>query len=232
MSLASAAALVVFSVSQDHARLARRDHIEPAHKIGLPRVRAESAECMNRRFHRDFFAKNLHLFLAIHKPSAQRSLTLITDDQHVCVRLPEIRPEMMKDTAAVAHACPGHDQTRAAHIVDCARIVCGRRRFHRLQICAEWTIANERFHFVVEKLHVPGVNVRCFDSHRAIEEDRKRLYFSGAKHFREQQRDQLRATDSESRHKHLAAAIDCVDHDSLELRDRLCKRAMVPAAIS
>jgi hypothetical protein len=76
-----------------------------------------------------------------------------------------------------------------------------------------------------------GVNLRCFDSHRAVEEDRKRFYFSGAKHFREQQRDQLRATDGESRHKHLAAAVDCVDYDSLELRDRVCRRAMIPAAI-
>ena len=73
-------ALVVFSVSQYHARLAWCDHIEPAHKIGLSRVRAESAECMNRRFHRDFLSKNLHLFLTIYKPSAQRTLTLITDD--------------------------------------------------------------------------------------------------------------------------------------------------------
>ena len=138
----------------------------------------------------------------------------------------------MKNAAAVAHACAGHDQTRAAHIVDCARIVCSRRRFHRLQICAQRAIANERFHLVVEKLHVLGVNVRCFDSHRTVEEDRKRFYLSGAEHFPEQQRDQLRATDGESRHKHLAAAIDCVDHDSLELRDRVCKRAMIAAAIS
>ncbi len=87
------------------------------------------------------------------------------------------------------------------------------------------------FHLVVEKFDVLDVNLRCFDSHRAIEEDRKRLYLSGAKHFREQQCDQLRATDGESWHKHLAAAVDCVDHDSLELGDRVCKRAMVPAAI-
>src|SRR4029077_1312925 len=128
-------------------------------------------------------------------------------------------PEVMKDTAAVTHACPSHDQTRAAHIVDCARIVCSRCGFHRLQICAQRTIANERLHLVVEKFYVAGVNLRCFNSHRAVEEDRKRFYFSGAKHFREQQCGQLRATDGESWHKHLAATVDCVDYDSLELRD-------------
>src|SRR6476469_10697997 len=149
-------------------------------------MRAESAECMNRRLHRDFFSENLHLFLTIHQAASKRSLTLITDYQHMCIWLPKIGSQMMKDTATVAHACPGHDQTRAAHIVDCARFVCGRRGFHRLQICAPGTIANERRHFVVEKLRVPGVNVRCFDSHRAVEEDRKRLYLARAEHFREQ----------------------------------------------
>src|SRR5262249_49649315 len=58
---------------------------------------------------------------------------------------------------------------------------------------AQRAIANECLHLVVEKLHVLDVNVRCFDSHWAVEKNRKRLYFSGAKHFPEQQCDQLRA---------------------------------------
>ena len=73
-------ALVVFPVSQDHARLAWRNDVEPTHQICLSRVRAESAECVNRRFHCDFFSENLHFFLTIDKPSAERAMALITDD--------------------------------------------------------------------------------------------------------------------------------------------------------
>jgi hypothetical protein len=60
-----ALALVGFTVSEEHARLARRNDIEPTHEIGLPRVRTESAECVNRRFHGDFLSKNFHLFLVL-----------------------------------------------------------------------------------------------------------------------------------------------------------------------
>jgi len=116
-------ALVVFAVGQYHARFAWRDHVEPTHKISLSRVCAESAECVNRRFHRDSFCENLHFFLAIDKLSAQRALTLITDDNDVRAWLPEIGPEMMKNAAAVAHSRAGHDKTRAAHVIDCARFV-------------------------------------------------------------------------------------------------------------
>ena len=73
-------ALIVFAMGQYHARFARRDHIEPAHEIGLPRVRAESSERVNRCFHGDFFTENLHFFFTIDKPSTQRTLALITDD--------------------------------------------------------------------------------------------------------------------------------------------------------
>src|SRR5215468_3882740 len=96
-------ALVVFAVSQYNSRRARRDHVEPAHEIGLSRVRAESAECVNRRFHGDFFSKNLHFFLTIDQTSAQRALTLITNDQHVRTRLPKVGSQMMKNATAVAH---------------------------------------------------------------------------------------------------------------------------------
>src|SRR5262245_48963406 len=112
-------ALVVFAVSQDHSRLARCDHIEPTHKIGLPRVRAESAECVDRCFHRDFFSEDFYLFLAIDKPSPQRSVALITDDKHVRARLPKVGSKMMKNAAAVTHSRAGHYKTRAAHIIDC-----------------------------------------------------------------------------------------------------------------
>src|SRR5262245_30123871 len=120
--------LVVFAVSQYHARLAGRDYVEPAHEIGLSRVRAEPAECVNRRFHGDFFSENLHFFLTIDQTSPQRALTLITNDQHMRARLPKVGSQMMKNATAVAHSRAGHDKTRAAHIIDCARFVCCRRR--------------------------------------------------------------------------------------------------------
>jgi len=76
----------------------------------------------------------------------------------------------MKNAAAVAHSGAGHYNTRDADVTDRARFVCGRRRFHRLRVAAQRAIAYELFHLVVEKLHVLDVNVRCFDSHRAVEE--------------------------------------------------------------
>src|SRR6185436_14934032 len=100
-------ALVIFTVSQYHARLARSDHIEPAHQIGLARVRAESAQCVNGRLHRDCFSENLHLFLTIDKPSAQRALTLITNDEHMRAGFPKVGSQMMKNAAAVAHSGAG-----------------------------------------------------------------------------------------------------------------------------
>src|SRR6516225_7160735 len=112
------AALVVFAVSQYNSRLTRCNHFEPAHEIGLPRVRTEPAERMNRRFHGDLLSKNLYVFLTIDKSSAQRALTLIPNDQHVRARLPKVGSQMMKNASAVAHARAGHDQTRAVHIID------------------------------------------------------------------------------------------------------------------
>src|SRR5262245_59358783 len=117
-------ALVVFPVRQDHARLAWRGGVEPTHPLGLSRVRTASAECLNRRFHCDFFSENLHFFLTIDKPSAQRAVTLITDDQHMRARLPKIGSQMMENPAAVAHSRAGHDKTCATHVVDCPRVVC------------------------------------------------------------------------------------------------------------
>src|SRR5215831_11992905 len=99
-------ALIVFPVSQDHARLARRDDVEPTHQIGLPRMRAESAECVNRRFHRDFFSENLHFFLTIDKPSAERAMALMTDDQHMRARLPKIGSQMMENPAPLHIPAP------------------------------------------------------------------------------------------------------------------------------
>src|SRR5262249_21709320 len=131
-------------------------------------------------------SENLHLFLAIDKPSSQRPLSLISDDKHVRARLPKVGSQMMKNAATVAHTRASHDQTRAPHLIDCARFVGSWRRFHRLQIIAQRTFADERFHLVIEKFHVLHVNVRCLKSHWTVEENRKRLYFAGAKHFAEQ----------------------------------------------
>src|SRR5262245_26152113 len=104
-------------MSQHDARLARCDDVEPTHQIGLACVRAESAERMDCRFHGDLFAENFDLFLAIDKPSAERALTLITDDQHVRAGLPKVGSQMMKNAATVAHAGAGNDKTRPAHII-------------------------------------------------------------------------------------------------------------------
>src|ERR1043166_5277570 len=139
---------------------------------------------------------------------------------------------MVKNAPAVAHSRTRHHSTRAAPIVDRARFVCRVVRFQCLQVGAQRTLADERFHLLVKKLHVLDVNVRGFDCHRAVEKDRKGFYLSGAEHFAEQQRDELRAANSECRHEHLAAALDRVDHDSLELCDGFCKRAMIATAIS
>src|SRR5262249_49165967 len=76
------------------------------------------------------------------------------------------------------------------------------------------------------------VNVCCLDCHRAVEKNRKRLHLAGAKHFDEQQCKQLCAADRERWHKDFAAAIDRIDDDPFEFRDRLFKRAMIAATIS
>ena len=45
-------------------------------------------------------------------------MALVADDEHMRVRLPKVRLEVMHDAAGVAHARAGQDQARRRHVVD------------------------------------------------------------------------------------------------------------------
>ena len=76
-------ALRIFPVRQHHARLDRRDGGEPRQQIRLPRVRAKTAERVDLRLHRDFFAEDAHDFFTVHQPPSERLGALIADDDDV-----------------------------------------------------------------------------------------------------------------------------------------------------
>lgn len=87
----------VFPVRQHHARPARRNDIKPSQQIGLAGVGAETAERMDFRLYRDFFAEDPDELVALDQPPAQCAGALTADDDDVRRRLPEVRLEVMQD---------------------------------------------------------------------------------------------------------------------------------------
>ena len=61
----------IFTVDQDHLRLARRDGIKPFYQVGLPCVGAEAAERVHLRAHRDCFAKDLDVLCPVDQPASR-----------------------------------------------------------------------------------------------------------------------------------------------------------------
>ena len=66
--------------------------LNQSQQIGLAGVRAEAAERVDFRRHRDLLAVDAHDLCAIDQPASERLAALVADDQHVGLRLPEVLP--------------------------------------------------------------------------------------------------------------------------------------------
>ena len=137
----------------------------------------------------------------------------------------------MDDSARIAHAGPGHDETGTGLVVDGFGFIGGRRRLHRVQVGLQGILAEILDHLVVEKLLVTAVDARGLDGHRAVEKDGEGLHLARAEHLAQQEREQLRAADGEGRHEHLAVVLHGILHDGLKLLYRVKKRLVITIAV-
>ena len=93
----------VFAVRQINFWLGCGERFEPLHKLGLAGVAAEAVQGVDLGFHGQAPLVDRHQFLAVDKPSSERAVALIADDQHMGVRFREIVPQVVEDPAGVAH---------------------------------------------------------------------------------------------------------------------------------
>src|ERR1043166_4676853 len=99
---------LVFTVNQNYSWLARRNGAEPIQQIRLPGMSAETSECVDVSLHGDFFAMDAHQLRAFNQSPSKRIVALVSHDQNVSVRLPEVLLEVMENAAGVAHPRAGH----------------------------------------------------------------------------------------------------------------------------
>ncbi len=115
----------IFSVSQKHLRTARHHRSKPVQEVFLARMRAESSHAMDGGFHGDSLAKNANLLRAIDQCPAYSITSLVADDQHGGLRLPQVVSQMMQNAAGIAHPSPGENHAGPFYIVERARL-CSR----------------------------------------------------------------------------------------------------------
>ena len=117
-TLGEGSTLRVFTMSQSHPWTFRGQGLEPFQQVGLTGMGTESTQGMNVGFNGDPFAKNGHHLFAVHQLTSESSVALISDDQNVTSRPPQIIPEVMQNSACVAHTRSGQDQQRTHLLVD------------------------------------------------------------------------------------------------------------------
>src|SRR5205814_138540 len=101
----------------------------------------------------------------------------------------------------------------------------------RAQVLSQGLFLDDRGHVIVEEFTMLRVNLRGFNRHRAVEEDRKGRNLFSPEHQRENAGEQLRPSDGEGGNDDLAAGLRGSLDDFHELIDRFAKRAVVAVAI-
>src|SRR5262245_61438172 len=86
----------VFTVRQENMRLRFRKGIEPMEQVALTGVAAQTAEGVHRRANRNLLTEDGHRWLAVDDHPSERTVPLISDEQHGRASSGEIVAKVME----------------------------------------------------------------------------------------------------------------------------------------
>ena len=221
----------VLTVCEHDTRLAASDRGQPFEEILLASVGAETGKAVDLGADNDFFAVNADNGLTFEDTAAQRAAALESDNQDMSFGAPKIALEVMKDSTRVAHTRAGEDQATAFEVVDLHRIPGGRSGLEAGEIITKRTFADEFLHLIVEDLAVFGIDLCCFDRHRAIEKNGEGMSHFPAEHPAEKADEKLRSAHSKRGHENFSAITHRVLYDLNEFGDGLIEGPMVAVAV-
>src|SRR6185503_8640929 len=128
---------------------------------------------MNGGSHRNFLAKYHHRLSAINQFSTEATLRLETDNQNCSFGYRQVMPQVMHDSAAIAHSTSGHDHAWTINFIQRSRLTWSCTRTSRTQVAEQFTCLDHVQCFSVEQFVIFSVDLRGMNRHRTVEKDRK-----------------------------------------------------------
>jgi hypothetical protein len=220
-----------FAVRKDDAWGESGQGLDPIDEVGLAGVSAEAAEGADLGFDGDFVAEDGDEFMAVDEATAERVLTLITDEQDAGFGAPEVLFKVMEDATGVAHAGAGHDEAGTWEIVEGTGLVGGGGEVESRNISEGMMIEVKREGLGVIEVGMGLVEAGGLDGHGAVEIDRKGADGAGVKEAREGVEDELGAADGEGWDEEFAVTLSGGGDDFIELGESLDEGPVVVIAV-
>jgi len=178
------------------------------HQQILPGVGAEAADGDNFRLAVVFIAKNAHLALLVCQPSAQSVRSLPGDNQNSIASIFDVIGKVMLDAPAFRHARSRDNHHGAVVFIQRLGFVHAARKNQVVKVqTLHAVLSNVLPGFVIKTLGVLAVQVRGVDRQRAVDDHRDVRDIAVVYGFTEHVTQVLRASNCESRHDYLAAAL-------------------------